>query len=312
MTDTKELITLADAYATASSMSLAKPSLHYAKQAQDTKAALHKALESLTQRLSERDAEVERLKAGESMTKWVELLAERDALQAKLDAIEKQEPVAEFRNGLFGNGVYLIGGLAVTPPPAGTKLYATPTAQQPAQQAQPADPFTTRELVLMNEGHVHSKQFGLAQQAQPEPLTSEQFSEYFHPRIFSCSCGKNYSLPPKQQAQPEPSVPKGFALVPLRPTSAMEDVFQQDDWQWADVLAAAESVTEEQYLLALEDGEQAQPERAPLSDDAYEALVDDLESWSRHVVEDTAHITLDTHVRRTLAAHGLKQGGQHD
>jgi hypothetical protein len=120
------------------------------------------------------------------------------------------------------------------------------------------------------------------------------------------------ALTAAQQAQPEPSVPKGFALVPLRPTSAMEDVFQQDDWQWADVLAAAESVTEEQYLLALEDGEQAQPERAPLSDDAYEALVDDLESWSRHVVEDTAHITLDTHVRRTLAAHGLKQGGQHD
>lgn len=57
---------------------------------------------------------------------------------------------------------------------------------------------------------------------------------------------------------------------------------------------------------------QAQPERAPLSADAYEALVDDLGEWSRHVVEDTAHITLDTHIRRTLAVHGIKQGGQHD
>lgn len=54
----------------------------------------------------------------------------------------------------------------------------------------------------------------------------------------------------------------------------------------------------------------AQPERAPLSADAYEALVDDLGEWSRYVVEDTAHITLDTHIRRTLAVHGIKQGGQ--
>lgn len=36
-----------------------------------------------------------------------------------------------------------------------------------AQQAQP-EPFTTGELVLMNEGHVHAKKFGLGQQAQPE------------------------------------------------------------------------------------------------------------------------------------------------
>ena len=54
----------------------------------------------------------------------------------------------------------------------------------------------------------------------------------------------------------------------------------------------------------------AQPERKGLTDESYEALVDDLESWSRHVVEDTAHVTLDTHIRRTLAAHGIKQGGQ--
>ena len=63
---------------------------------------------------------------------------------------------------------------------------------------------------------------------------------------------------------------------------------------------------------ALTAAKQAQPERAPLSADAYEALVDDLGEWSRHVVEDTAHITLDTHIRRTLAVHGIKQGGQHD
>ena len=56
--------------------------------------------------------------------------------------------------------------------------------------------------------------------------------------------------------------PANLVLVPLRPTRAMQDIFQQDDWQWADVLAAAESVTEEQYLFALEDDQQAQPEPA--------------------------------------------------
>lgn len=54
--------------------------------------------------------------------------------------------------------------------------------------------------------------------------------------------------------------PANLVLVPLRPTRAMQDIFQQDDWQWADVLAAAESVAEEQYLFALEDDKQAQPE----------------------------------------------------
>ena len=54
--------------------------------------------------------------------------------------------------------------------------------------------------------------------------------------------------------------PANLVLVPLRPTRAMQDIFKQDDWQWADVLAAAESVAEEQYLFALEDDKQAQPE----------------------------------------------------
>jgi hypothetical protein len=48
--------------------------------------------------------------------------------------------------------------------------------------------------------------------------------------------------------------PKGFALVPLRPTAAMQEVFNEEGWEWADVLAAAEVVTEDQYLYALKDG----------------------------------------------------------
>ena len=41
--------------------------------------------------------------------------------------------------------------------------------------------------------------------------------------------------------------PKGFALVPIKPTREMERVFREEDWEWRDVLAAAESITEEEY-----------------------------------------------------------------
>lgn len=42
-------------------------------------------------------------------------------------------------------------------------------------------------------------------------------------------------------------VPAGFALVPLRLTRAMDEVMQVEGWQWSDLLAAAESITSEQY-----------------------------------------------------------------
>lgn len=40
--------------------------------------------------------------------------------------------------------------------------------------------------------------------------------------------------------------PEGYALVPLRLTRAMEDVLNEE-WQWEDLLAAAEAITPEQY-----------------------------------------------------------------
>ena len=53
-----------------------------------------------------------------------------------------------------------------------------------------------------------------------------------------------YATPQEAAAQPN-QVPKGFALVPIRATSAMEEVFSEEGWEWANVLAAAEAVTEE-------------------------------------------------------------------
>ena len=48
------------------------------------------------------------------------------------------------------------------------------------------------------------------------------------------------------------------------------------------------------------------PARKPLTDEEYEALVEDLGDWSRYVEVDTAHQTLTEHVRQVLAAHGIK------
>jgi hypothetical protein len=48
-------------------------------------------------------------------------------------------------------------------------------------------------------------------------------------------------------AAPAPTVPEGYALVPLRMNQAMEDLAQEGEWEWADMLAAAEAITEAQY-----------------------------------------------------------------
>ncbi|MGZ8887984.1 MAG: hypothetical protein ACXW1D_00330 [Halobacteriota archaeon] len=50
-------------------------------------------------------------------------------------------------------------------------------------------------------------------------------------------------------AEPMPAseAPEGFALVPLKMSRAMRDVTDEEGWQWEDLLAAAEAITEEQY-----------------------------------------------------------------
>lgn len=53
------------------------------------------------------------------------------------------------------------------------------------------------------------------------------------------------------QAAADPSIPAGFALVPIQTTRAMEEVFAEEGWEWANLLAAAEAVTLEQYEYAL-------------------------------------------------------------
>jgi hypothetical protein len=46
---------------------------------------------------------------------------------------------------------------------------------------------------------------------------------------------------------PEAAQPAGYVLVPLRPNKEMARVLREEDWSWADLLAAAEAITEDQY-----------------------------------------------------------------
>lgn len=62
----------------------------------------------------------------------------------------------------------------------------------------------------------------------------------------------------------------GFALVPLRPNAEMQDVMLEEDWQWEDLLAAAGTITTEQYDHAAESAPAPADERADaLYDSAY-------------------------------------------
>lgn len=93
-------------------------------------------------------------------------------------------------------------------------------------------------------------------------------------------------------AQPS-QAPEGFALVPIRATRAMEEVFEEEGWEWANLLAAAEAVTLEEYEQALEG---AQPSQEVLSDEeiielkwgvipfAYPAENDDLIEFAHAII----------------------------
>ena len=58
------------------------------------------------------------------------------------------------------------------------------------------------------------------------------------------------------------------------------------------------------------------PQEVGLTDEALDNLIEDLSEWSRHVVEDTAHQTLEAHVREVLAKNPIiaalrAKGGKH-
>ena len=55
---------------------------------------------------------------------------------------------------------------------------------------------------------------------------------------------------------------QSMVLVPSQMTNAMRDVVQQDDWDWAELLAAAEAVTEDEYCEILSHSDSSRAEQA--------------------------------------------------
>ena len=78
----------------------------------------------------------------------------------------------------------------------------------------------------------------------------ESAKSYHRPKVLDAYKNLRAALQP--QAAAEPVIPAGFALVPIRATTAMVEVFAEEGWEWANVLAAAEAVTEGEYEEALE------------------------------------------------------------
>lgn len=103
---------------------------HHDQSTEYDRAAARAALEAA---VTEQAAEIAQLKESVSDLRAAAIIlkAERDALQAKLSAMEEQKPVGEVRNSsaYFYNGMYT----DKTDVPDGTKLYAAPKGAQPSK-----------------------------------------------------------------------------------------------------------------------------------------------------------------------------------
>jgi hypothetical protein len=71
------------------------------------------------------------------------------------------------------------------------------------------------------------------------------------------------------------AVPEGFALVPLILTREMDEVLSDEGWQWEDLLAAAEAITEEQYNQI----STAPAQSCGDAEQADDAVTDDVFGW---------------------------------
>lgn len=68
----------------------------------------------------------------------------------------------------------------------------------------------------------------------------------------------------------------GYALVPRRPTQEMGRVMDSENWQWPDLLAAAEAITQEEYVAL------SSPETTVLTDERIHELADSAECNRDH------------------------------
>ena len=63
---------------------------------------------------------------------------------------------------------------------------------------------------------------------------------------------KLFTAPPQPQASRDALEKQGLAIVPMRLTKEMKAIFSEEEWEWKDLLAAAEAITEQQYSALIE------------------------------------------------------------
>ena len=132
---------------------------------------------------------------------------ERDALRAKIEAMEKQEPVASVwrcdNNHIHGSCEQTL--------PMGAKLYALPGAQ-PAPGESSITAGVLSGMFLSLDGH---------DKAQPGYEWRKGWNDAIRQAM--------------DYAQPAPTIPEGWKLVPIEPTPGMIDAAEYVDWGDADV-----------------------------------------------------------------------------
>ena len=57
---------------------------------------------------------------------------------------------------------------------------------------------------------------------------------------------------PQPQSAKDALEKQGLAIVPMRLTKEMKAIFSEEEWEWKDLLAAAEAITEQQYSALIE------------------------------------------------------------
>lgn len=141
-----------------------------------------------------------------------ELIAERDDLRAKIEAMERQEPVGKFIQHP-SHGMWEQDGYGDNPD--AKPLYALPGAQPaPSVPSLDMDAIERQNDELKEEvGKLRDALVLIADQYEPKcDLLIPSIA-----RSALCATG-SYG---QTKAQPAPSVPEGWKLVPIEPTEKM-------------------------------------------------------------------------------------------
>jgi len=166
----------------------------------------------------------------------------RDAGVSRL-AYDDKDQSAQVERLVHDTCEELLARLPVTQPaePVGGALVA---------KANYAEPTVTRESAFQAIGYLDCSNSPrrcaeAVAMLVPTESTAEPADGYVRVMSFRGKVGLIPARAVASSAKNEP--PKGFALVPLRMTVAMQQVVTDEEWQWEDLLAVAEAITEDQY-----------------------------------------------------------------